>query len=324
MPRSTSIRRPPAGPSRQFGARFCRSCSRRPARSTASSPSDGDAPRRSLRTSPVEARSNQEPRADRGSDFVQSLERGLAVIRAFDGSASLTLSEVATASGLTRAAARRFLLTLAELGYVRRGGARVSPDAHTCSSSGVRTSRTLTVPEIALPHLRNLVGGRRASPRRWPCSIASRSSTSPTCRPTACSRSRSPSGGATRRLRRRSGACSSPPRATSGSTTTWRMCSSSPYTPRTIVDAGAPAGRARPDPPPGLRLRRPGARGGPARRRRAAARRRGASRRGRERRAPREPLVDRRDPRHARAARARDGGRDRRRPRRRRASSRTI
>ena len=89
---------------------------------------DGDAPRRSLRTSPVEARSNQEPRADRGSDFVQSLERGLAVIRAFDGNTSLTLSEVATASGLTRAAARRFLLTLAELGYVRGGRARVSPE----------------------------------------------------------------------------------------------------------------------------------------------------------------------------------------------------
>ena len=65
---------------------------------------------------------DDELRAERGTDFVQSLERGLAVIRAFDGSASLTLSEVATASGLTRAAARRFLLTLAELGYVSSEG----------------------------------------------------------------------------------------------------------------------------------------------------------------------------------------------------------
>ena len=157
MPRSTSIRRRRAGPSRRSGARFCRGCSRRPAEIDRELALDGDAPRRSLRTSPVEARSNEELRADRGSDFVQSLERGLAVIRAFDGSASLTLSEVAAASGLTRAAARRFLLTLAELGYVRRGGARVSPDARACSSSGGRTSRTLTLPEVALPHLRDLV-----------------------------------------------------------------------------------------------------------------------------------------------------------------------
>jgi len=51
---------------------------------------------------------------------VQSLERGLAVIRAFDvDHPELTLSDVARATGLTRAAARRFLLTLVDLGYVR-------------------------------------------------------------------------------------------------------------------------------------------------------------------------------------------------------------
>jgi IclR family pca regulon transcriptional regulator len=121
---------------------------------------DGDTPRRSFRTSPVEARSNQEPRADRGSDFVQSLERGLAVIRAFDGNASLTLSEVATASGLTRAAARRFLLTLAELGYVRAEGRAFRLSPHVLELGRAYVSN-LTVPEIALPHLRNLVGDVR-------------------------------------------------------------------------------------------------------------------------------------------------------------------
>src|SRR5665647_869545 len=56
----------------------------------------------------------------RSTDFVQSLERGLAVIHAFDAEHSqLTLSEVARITGLTRAAARRFLITLVELGYVR-------------------------------------------------------------------------------------------------------------------------------------------------------------------------------------------------------------
>jgi len=60
-------------------------------------------------------------------EFVQSLERGLAVIKAFgpDGT-RLTLTQVAQATGLTRAAARRFLLTLVELGYVRNEGREFS------------------------------------------------------------------------------------------------------------------------------------------------------------------------------------------------------
>ncbi|HEY5876094.1 MAG TPA: IclR family transcriptional regulator [Ilumatobacteraceae bacterium] len=54
-----------------------------------------------------------------GSDFVQSLERGLAVIQAFSATRPrLTLSDVARQTGLTRAAARRFLLTLQQLGFV--------------------------------------------------------------------------------------------------------------------------------------------------------------------------------------------------------------
>src|SRR2546423_172890 len=60
---------------------------------------------------------------DLGPDYVQSLERGLAVLRCFSGTRpSLTLSEVAEAIGLTRATARRLLLTLAGLGYVRQDG----------------------------------------------------------------------------------------------------------------------------------------------------------------------------------------------------------
>src|SRR5436190_1786657 len=58
-------------------------------------------------------------------DFVQSLERGLSVIRAFDAEhPKLTLSEVATSTGLSRAAARRFLRTLVQLGYMRSDGSR--------------------------------------------------------------------------------------------------------------------------------------------------------------------------------------------------------
>ena len=52
------------------------------------------------------------------ADFVASLARGLAVIRAFGHDAhEMTLTEVARRTGLTRATARRFLHTLARLGY---------------------------------------------------------------------------------------------------------------------------------------------------------------------------------------------------------------
>ena len=75
------------------------------------------------------------------SDFVQSLERGLAVIRAFGAEdPELTLSDVARRTGLTRAAARRFLLTLADLGYVRTRRQALRAHARACSSSATRTS----------------------------------------------------------------------------------------------------------------------------------------------------------------------------------------
>jgi IclR family pca regulon transcriptional regulator len=57
------------------------------------------------------------------SEFVQSLQRGLAVLLSFDEAhPARTLSDVAQEVGLTRAAARRFLLTLQALGYVESDG----------------------------------------------------------------------------------------------------------------------------------------------------------------------------------------------------------
>jgi len=56
-------------------------------------------------------------------EFMATLAKGLAVIRAFGAERpSLTLSEAASAVGLSRAAARRVLRTLAELGYVEQSG----------------------------------------------------------------------------------------------------------------------------------------------------------------------------------------------------------
>ena len=58
-----------------------------------------------------------------GDTYVQSFARGLAVIRSFSAQApSQSLSEVAGRTGLTRAGARRILLTLEGLGYVESQG----------------------------------------------------------------------------------------------------------------------------------------------------------------------------------------------------------
>lgn len=58
-----------------------------------------------------------------GDSYVQSFARGLEVIRSFSQQApTQTLSEVALRTGLTRAGARRILLTLQALGYVDSDG----------------------------------------------------------------------------------------------------------------------------------------------------------------------------------------------------------
>ena len=65
----------------------------------------------------------QDAPARPGDAYVQSFARGLAVIRSFDATRpAQTLTEVAAATGLTRAGARRILLTLQTLGYVEADG----------------------------------------------------------------------------------------------------------------------------------------------------------------------------------------------------------
>jgi IclR family pca regulon transcriptional regulator len=90
--------------------------------------------------------------------FVQSLDRGLAVIRALNvPGRGQTLSDVSRATGLPRAAARRFLLTLAALGYVRSEDRRFSLTPRVLEL-GYAYLSSLSLPEIAQPHLRELVG----------------------------------------------------------------------------------------------------------------------------------------------------------------------
>ncbi|WP_158716273.1 IclR family transcriptional regulator C-terminal domain-containing protein [Blastococcus sp. Marseille-P5729] len=93
---------------------------------------------------------------ERSRDFVQSLAKGLDVIASFTAERRRqTLSEVARNAGLTRATARRFLLTLTELGYVERDGDRFSLRP-TVLQIGRSYLSMLTMPDIAEPHMRAL------------------------------------------------------------------------------------------------------------------------------------------------------------------------
>ena len=65
--------------------------------------------------------------ANQREPVLQGLERGLAVIEAFsEDNPAMTLSAVARRTGITRATARRILLSLEELGYVQSDGGRFS------------------------------------------------------------------------------------------------------------------------------------------------------------------------------------------------------
>ena len=89
-------------------------------------------------------------------EFVQSLARGIAVIRAFSAEhPRLTLSEVARETGLSRAAARRFLITLEELGYVANDG-RLFSLRPSVLQIGYSYLSSLTLAQISQGHLERL------------------------------------------------------------------------------------------------------------------------------------------------------------------------
>lgn len=90
---------------------------------------------------------------DRPAEFVQSLERGLDVIRAFSAERPrMTLSDVARHTGLTRAAARRFLITLQHLGYVASDGGQFSLRPAVLQL-GYAYLSSLSLADIASEHL---------------------------------------------------------------------------------------------------------------------------------------------------------------------------
>ena len=97
-------------------------------------------------------------RGETGPDFIEALARGLDVIRAFGPNRStMTLSEVAAATGLARPTARRMLLTLEELGYVRaaQGGFALTPRV---LDLGMAYIGSIGIWDISRPHIEQLVG----------------------------------------------------------------------------------------------------------------------------------------------------------------------
>jgi IclR family transcriptional regulator, pca regulon regulatory protein len=93
------------------------------------------------------------PARARGDWFVQSLERGLAVIRAFTADEpELTLSDIARRTGMTRAAARRFILTLVDLDYVGTADRRFHLRP-TVLELGYTYLSVMSVPQVMTPHL---------------------------------------------------------------------------------------------------------------------------------------------------------------------------
>jgi IclR family pca regulon transcriptional regulator len=107
------------------------------------------------------------PREGAGPDFIEALARGLEVIAAFSPArVVMTLTEVASATGLARPTARRILLTLTELGYVRAEGAGFALTPRVLDL-GVAYVRSQGLWDIARPHMSDLSAATNES-----CSIA--------------------------------------------------------------------------------------------------------------------------------------------------------
>lgn len=93
----------------------------------------------------------------RNPDFIEALARGLEVIRVFgERPHPRTLRDVSDAAGLARPTARRILITLAEMGYVRYHDGQYTLTPRVLELGMAYIAET-EVWQIAEPHLRQLV-----------------------------------------------------------------------------------------------------------------------------------------------------------------------
>lgn len=92
-----------------------------------------------------------------GREFVQGLQRGFAIIKAFSGETpALTIADVSARTQLTRAVARRYLLTLVELGCVVQNGSqfRLTPRV---LDLGFTYLSTIDVANLSQPFMERVV-----------------------------------------------------------------------------------------------------------------------------------------------------------------------
>jgi IclR family pca regulon transcriptional regulator len=112
---------------------------------------------------PEASREYSMARRDANPDFIEALARGLDVIRAFQPrQPAMSLAAVAAASGLARPTARRILLTLQQMGYVRAadGGFELTPRVLELGMAYVLSRNRW---EIARPYMERLVARTRES-----------------------------------------------------------------------------------------------------------------------------------------------------------------
>lgn len=92
-----------------------------------------------------------------GPDFIEALARGLDVVKCFrPHQPTMSLTEVATATGLARPTARRILLTLEQLGYIRSG-----KDGYALTARALELGMAYVMSQglwdVAQPHMHTLV-----------------------------------------------------------------------------------------------------------------------------------------------------------------------
>jgi len=95
-------------------------------------------------------------------DWIAGLERGVAVIEAFDDAhPRMTASEAGLRTGMTRTAARRYLLTLQHMGYVAGDGKLfwLTPRVLRLGQSYLESAR---LPRIVQPFLQRVAAGGHA------------------------------------------------------------------------------------------------------------------------------------------------------------------
>ena len=95
--------------------------------------------------------------SQRSADSLQQLERGLAIIQAFSAeNPRLSIADASRLTGVSRATARRILLTLEKLGYVRQDGRMFSLTPRVLNLGWAYLS-SLNLWELARPAMEDLV-----------------------------------------------------------------------------------------------------------------------------------------------------------------------